>query len=226
MKYARHITKGTSQSQWPEFAVKIISTTKIQVDPLFITRFVPVMYPGQSFIEPCTVPFPCGWIRTPCTGLQLRFDLVCRVACLKHASQELNYEKSVTNEIACLRMFSHPGIARLVSAFRWRDGAYLVLEYASRGDLHTHVKEHGSLSEASTRLVIHVCARVYVVGNRNDSCNEQLQYSGHNRDLTVCASSPNRTTHPYRRHGIAAQVCHWRGCGGLVQHPQRRICVW
>lgn len=49
-------------------------------------------------------------------------------------------------------MFSHPGIARLVSAFRWRDGAYLVLEYASRGDLHSHVKEHGSLSEASTRL--------------------------------------------------------------------------
>lgn len=71
-----------------------------------------------------------------------------------HVPQELSYEKSVTNEIACLRMFSHPGIARLVSAFRWRDGAYLVLEYASRGDLHSHVKEHGSLSEASTRLVI------------------------------------------------------------------------
>lgn len=70
-----------------------------------------------------------------------------------HVLQELNYESSVTNEIACLRMFSHPGIARLVSAFRWRDGAYLVLEYASRGDLHSHVKEHGSLSEASTRLV-------------------------------------------------------------------------
>ncbi|CAN0551543.1 unnamed protein product, partial [Ectocarpus sp. 8 AP-2014] len=47
-----------------------------------------------------------------------------------------------------------PGIARLVSAFRWRDGAYLVLEYASRGDLHSHIKEHGSLSEASTRFVV------------------------------------------------------------------------
>lgn len=65
--------------------------------------------------------------------------------------QELNYEKSVTNEIACLRILSHPGIARLISAFRWRDGAYLVLEYASRGDLHGHIKEHGSLSEESTR---------------------------------------------------------------------------
>lgn len=67
--------------------------------------------------------------------------------------QELNYDKSVTNEIASLRVLSHPGIARLISAFRWRDGAYLVLEYASRGDLHGHIKQHGSLSEASTRSV-------------------------------------------------------------------------
>lgn len=32
VKYARHITKGKSRSQWPEFAVKVISTTKIQVE--------------------------------------------------------------------------------------------------------------------------------------------------------------------------------------------------
>lgn len=31
VKYARHITKGKSRSEWPEFAVKVISTTKIQV---------------------------------------------------------------------------------------------------------------------------------------------------------------------------------------------------
>ncbi|CAM9294617.1 unnamed protein product, partial [Sphacelaria rigidula] len=97
VKYARQITKGRPQGDWPEFAVKIISTTKIK---------------------------------------------------------ELHYEKSVTNEIACLRVLSHPGIARLISAFRWRDGAYLVLEYASRGDLHTHIKQHGSLSEVSARLVV------------------------------------------------------------------------
>lgn len=34
---------------------------------------------------------------------------------------------------------SHPGIARLISAFRYRDGNYLVLEYASKGDLHSYV---------------------------------------------------------------------------------------
>lgn len=83
----------------------------------------------------------------------LAFVATVVASVIRHFPQELNYEKSVTNEIACLRMFSHPGIARLVSAFRWRDGAYLVLEYASRGDLHSHIKEHGSLSEASTRYV-------------------------------------------------------------------------
>lgn len=85
--------------------------------------------------------------------------IVTLVACLDRVPQELNYEKSVTNEIACLRVFSHPGIARLISAFRWRDGAYLVLEYASRGDLHGHIKRHGSLSEASTRSVPPTCER-------------------------------------------------------------------
>ena len=57
-------------------------------------------------------------------------------------------------EIACLRVLSSPNIARLVSAFRFRDGAYLVLEYASNGDLHTLVTENGSLSDGSARFVL------------------------------------------------------------------------
>ena len=68
--------------------------------------------------------------------------------------EELGYENSVNREIAILRMLSHPGIARLVSSFRFREGAYLVLEYASRGDLHSLLKENGSLNEESTRFVV------------------------------------------------------------------------
>lgn len=88
---------GRGRSEWPEYAVKVISTTRIE---------------------------------------------------------ELGYEGSVSREIAVLRLLSHPGIARMVSAFRWRDGAYLVLEYASKGDLHTHIVTNGSLSEESTRFVV------------------------------------------------------------------------
>lgn len=51
-------------------------------------------------------------------------------------------------------MLSHPGIARLVSSFRFQEGAYLVLEYASGGDLHTLLRKHGSLDHDSTRFVV------------------------------------------------------------------------
>jgi len=67
---------------------------------------------------------------------------------------ELGYEQSINREIAILRTMSHPGIARLISSFRFRDGAYLVLEYASGGDLHTLLKRNGSIDHASTQFVI------------------------------------------------------------------------
>ena len=56
---------------------------------------------------------------------------------------ELGYEANVIREIAVLRTLSHPGIARMVSCFRWRDGVYLVLEYASNGDLHSLIVDSG-----------------------------------------------------------------------------------
>lgn len=68
--------------------------------------------------------------------------------------KELGYEQSINREIAILRTLSHPGISRLVSCFRFRDGAYLVLEYASGGDLHTLLRKNGSLDHDSTRFVI------------------------------------------------------------------------
>jgi len=49
----------------------------------------------------------------------------------------LGYEASVRREMAVLAALTHPNVARLISAFRWRDGAYLALEFAPGGDLHT-----------------------------------------------------------------------------------------
>jgi Protein kinase domain/Protein phosphatase 2A regulatory B subunit (B56 family) len=68
--------------------------------------------------------------------------------------REMGYEASIQREIAVLHLMSHPGIARLVSSFRFNDGAYLVLEYASRGDLHNLLQKHGSLDIDSTRFVV------------------------------------------------------------------------
>jgi hypothetical protein len=68
--------------------------------------------------------------------------------------KEMGYEASVQRELAVLRMLSHPGISRLISSFRFHEGVYLVLEYASGGDLHTMLRNNGSLDHDSTRFVI------------------------------------------------------------------------
>lgn len=68
--------------------------------------------------------------------------------------RQYGYEASVQREIAVLRILSHPGIARLVSSFRFKEGAYLVLEYASGSDLHNLLRKHGSLDHDSVRFVI------------------------------------------------------------------------
>ncbi|EJK74205.1 hypothetical protein THAOC_04131 [Thalassiosira oceanica] len=90
VRYARRIVRSLTRSSWPEYAVKVVSTARIE---------------------------------------------------------ELGYEASVEREIAVLRTLSHPGVARLVSSFRFRDGAYLVLEYASGG---TSTRSLGGTA-ASTR---------------------------------------------------------------------------
>jgi serine/threonine protein kinase len=97
VRYARLIDRSRTRSQWPEYAVKIISTEKIR---------------------------------------------------------EMGYEASVQRELAVLRVLSHPGIARLISSFRFREGVYLVLEYASCGDLHSLLRKNGSLDHDSTRFVM------------------------------------------------------------------------
>jgi len=97
VQYARQIQKEKTQSQWAEYAVKVINTKTMQ---------------------------------------------------------ELGYEACVNREICVLRMLSHPGIARMVSSFRWRDGAYLVLEYAAKGDLHSILIKLGKLQEDTVRFFV------------------------------------------------------------------------
>lgn len=67
---------------------------------------------------------------------------------------DFGYEQPIQREIAILQLMTHPGIARLVSSFQFSEGVYLVLEYASGGDLHSVLKRQGSLNEDSTRFVM------------------------------------------------------------------------
>jgi serine/threonine protein kinase len=65
--------------------------------------------------------------------------------------EALQYRGSVIREMAILQLLNHPGIARMVSAFRYKESAYLALEYASRGDLHSFLLGYGKLEHKYCR---------------------------------------------------------------------------
>lgn len=45
--------------------------------------------------------------------------------------EELAYTASVEREVAILGLLAHPGVARLISSFKYTGSVYLVLEYAA-----------------------------------------------------------------------------------------------
>ncbi|CAM9217990.1 unnamed protein product, partial [Ectocarpus fasciculatus] len=68
--------------------------------------------------------------------------------------QGRGFQQATVREIVVLSALSHPGVTRLISAFRYTDSIYLVLEYAAAGDLHSYVVTHGALDHTFTRFVI------------------------------------------------------------------------
>lgn len=67
---------------------------------------------------------------------------------------EQNYAVSVVREVLVLQLLQHPGIARMVSAFQYHGSAYLILEYASKGDLHSFLLKNGRLEHSLLRFVM------------------------------------------------------------------------
>lgn len=67
---------------------------------------------------------------------------------------EQDYALSVVREVLVLQLLQHPGIARMVSAFQYHGSAYLILEYASKGDLHSFILQNGRLEHSLLRFVV------------------------------------------------------------------------
>lgn len=65
-----------------------------------------------------------------------------------------NYLHNVEREIKILHLLIHPSVSRLVSAFRYKESYYMVLEYCPGGDLHSYIMQNGALSELYTRFII------------------------------------------------------------------------
>ena len=67
---------------------------------------------------------------------------------------EFNYHKSVIREISILQLFHHPGITRLISSFYYNKSSYMIIEYASDGDLHSYIINNGSLAHKYIKFII------------------------------------------------------------------------
>lgn len=73
------------------------------------------------------------------------------------------YDGASIREMAVLQTVKHPGFARLVSFFRYTKSAYLVLEYAGGGDLHSLVVQSSSRRGPISMPLSHLCTR-FVLG--------------------------------------------------------------
>eukprot|EP01129_Flabellula_baltica_P001737 TRINITY_DN11663_c0_g1_i2.p1 TRINITY_DN11663_c0_g1~~TRINITY_DN11663_c0_g1_i2.p1 ORF type:complete len:664 (-),score=119.10 TRINITY_DN11663_c0_g1_i2:29-2020(-) len=65
-----------------------------------------------------------------------------------------DYRENIEREVNILNMLNHANIISLVSYFEFQDNIYLVLEYASGGDLHDTLTKIGSLTEESAKFMI------------------------------------------------------------------------
>ena len=106
VRYARMIVREKSRSEWPEYAVKILS--------------------AEMILKEC-------------------------------------YNGAAVREMAVLQSVAHPGFARLVSCFRYTQSAYLVLEYAGCGDLHSLVVQSYPRRGPVSVPLSHLCTR-FILG--------------------------------------------------------------
>jgi serine/threonine protein kinase len=125
----------------------------------------------------------------------------------------MGYELAVRREIAVLSTLTHPNVTRLASAFRWRDGAFLVLEFCSGGDLQKLLSEVGSLGEDAAKfLMAEVCSGIHHIHSKGlaygdckpenivlvgtgtgDACNESVGLHAKITDFAACR--------PFNSHG-------------------------
>ncbi|XP_048833459.1 serine/threonine-protein kinase NIM1 [Brienomyrus brachyistius] len=77
-------------------------------------------------------------------------------------------KKLIVSEISCMEQLSHPNIIRLYEAFETTKNIYLVTEYGSKGDLDSHTRAKGYLSEMESKDIFgQVLSAVKYMHNKN-----------------------------------------------------------
>ncbi|KAK8548897.1 hypothetical protein V6N13_054335 [Hibiscus sabdariffa] len=68
---------------------------------------------------------------------------------------QLNIANKIKREIAILKMLKHPNVVRLHEVLASKTKIYMVLEYATGGDLYAKIASKGKLSEDEGRKLFH-----------------------------------------------------------------------
>ena len=67
--------------------------------------------------------------------------------------RQQRYEANVEREQRIMATFHHPNVTSLIATCSNDHHLYFVLEYAAKGDLHTHIASLGSFSVSTTRFI-------------------------------------------------------------------------
>ncbi|CAB1318594.1 unnamed protein product [Coregonus sp. 'balchen'] len=65
---------------------------------------------------------------------------------------DVQAQRLLSREISCMEALQHANVVRLYEVVESHSRLYLVMEYASGGDLHTHICSKGRLSEAEAKI--------------------------------------------------------------------------
>lgn len=87
-------------------------------------------------------------------GKEILTDNFVAIKCIDKIYMKQDYSKmKILQEVLILKTLIHVNIIRLLEVFENSKKFFIVMEYASDGDLLTYMKENGTLDEETAKII-------------------------------------------------------------------------